>query len=85
MMIYPTSILLGESPSGLTCFDDVGNTWRRVVQREQRKLYGTRAPQRRRRKRLAKKIAARGGMLHYRGLVQSFYRAWPALRWLKAT
>lgn len=44
-------------------------------------LFGTRAPQRHRRKRLAKKIAARGGMLRCRGVIQSWLGAWPKMRW----
>jgi hypothetical protein len=50
------------------------------MERNLASLFGTRAPQRRRRKRLAKKLAARGGMLRCRGVIQSWLYAWPEMR-----
>ena len=46
------------------------------------KAIGPRAPKRKRRKRLAKKLRKRGGMLRARGLVQSYWAAWPEMGWL---
>ena len=54
-----------------------------IEYRTLRNLYGAlgpRAPKRKRRKRLAKKIAQRGGMLKTCGVVQSYFDAWPAVR-----
>jgi hypothetical protein len=42
--------------------------------------FGPRAPKRKRPKRLAKKLALRGGMLRCRGPVQSLAQAWPEMR-----
>lgn len=42
-------------------------------------LAGPRAPKRKRPRRVAKKVARRGGMLRARGLVQSMATAWPAM------
>lgn len=57
--------------------------WEQTVRKQQRdalrKSFGPKAPLRRRPKRVAKKLAKRGGMLRCNGLMQSFYAAWPEL------
>lgn len=43
--------------------------------------FGPLAPRRHRPKRVAKKLAQRGGMLRCKGLIQNMHRAWPAMIW----
>lgn len=50
----------------------------RHVHYEQLYGLGPRADKRKRKKRLAKKLRKRGNMRRCRGLVQSYYKAWPA-------
>jgi hypothetical protein len=78
-------IKFGELPGGFSApREDAMTEWHDCVSRMQRRMWGRSfgpvAPKRKRPKRVAKKIAARGGMLRARGVVQSLYRASSAMR-----
>jgi hypothetical protein len=74
----------GSAPESLDA-ETIARWERRIKKRQQkvrRDILGARAPVRRRRKRVAKKIAKRGGRAHYRipAALAAFYRAWPEMQ-----
>lgn len=79
----PLDSLFHTAPGLRMSVHDEAFAWHHHVDRQQRRwrreLIGPKAPERKRPKRVAKKIAQRGGMLRCDGLIQRMYAAWPVM------